>query len=111
MSNVKQIFIGSSHEALPVVDLVRGVIERSGMTPLPWNDTRVFGPSDLVLPRLELLSQEIWGAVLLATPDDTSRRGDADLIRGAVPNVVFEYAYLAARLRPQRVALCAGSRV
>jgi hypothetical protein len=106
VTNVKQVFIGSSHEALPVVDLVRAIIERCGMAPLPWNDTSVFGPSDLVWPRLEQLSQEIWGAVLLATPDETSRRGDGELIRVAVPNVVFEYAYLAARLRPQRVALC-----
>lgn len=106
MANVKQIFIGSSYEALPVVDLVRGIIERCGMAPLPWNDTSVFGPSDLVMPRLEQLSQEIWGAVLLATPDEASRRGDGEPIRVAVPNVVFEYAYLAARLRPQRVALC-----
>jgi hypothetical protein len=106
MANVKQIFVGSSHEALPVVDLVRAIIERCGMAPLPWNDTSVFGPSDLVLPRLEQLSQEIWGAVLLATPDEASRRGDGEPIRVAVPNVVFEYAYLAARLRPQRVALC-----
>ena len=102
----KQIFIGSSHEALPIVDLVRAVVERCGMTPLPWNEPAVFGPSDLILPRLEELSQEIWGAVLLATPDDVSTRGNAVAIRGPVPNVVFEYAYLTARLRPPRVALC-----
>src|SRR6187549_666607 len=106
MTMAKQIFIGSSHEALPIADLVRGAVERCGMTPLPWNDPAVFGPSDLILHRLEELSQEIWGAVLLATPDDVSTRGNAAAIRGAVPNVVFEYAYLAARLRPQRVALC-----
>jgi hypothetical protein len=59
MTMAKQIFIGSSHEALPIADLVRGVVERCGMTPLPWNDPAVFGPSDVILHRLEELLQEI----------------------------------------------------
>lgn len=105
MRNAK-VFVGSSHEALPVVDLVNAIIAGCGLTPLPWNQTNVFGPSDYILSALERLSQEIWGAVLLATPDDLSARGQDQPIRGAVPNVVFEYGYLTARLTPQRVALC-----
>ena len=92
MANVKQIFVGSSHEALPVVDLVRAIIERCGMAPLPWNDTSVSVPATWSCRGLSSCHRRSGGGTL-ATPDEASRRGDGEPIRVAVPNVVFEYAY------------------
>ena len=65
--------------------------------------------SDLVLPRLEQLSAgDLGGGHRLATPDEAHADAGTGgpIARRAVPNVVFEYASLAARLRPRRVALC-----
>ena len=107
MAKMTRIFIGSSSEALKVAKLVARVIEEAGeggMEPVIWNrDAFVLGMT--LLETIESLPLDYHGAVLLATPDKYSSRGNKTAW-DPVPNVVFEYGYLAARLTRKRVAIC-----
>jgi hypothetical protein len=107
MANPTRIFIGSSSEALKVAKLVARAITEAGdgsIEPVIWNrDAFVLGMT--LLETIESLPLDYHGAVLVATPDKYSSRGDKT-VWDPVPNVVFEYGYLAARLTRKRVAIC-----
>lgn len=104
MAKTTRIFIGSSSEALKVAELVARVIKEADMEPVIWNsDAFVLGMT--LLETIESLPFDCHGAVLLATPDRSSSRGE-ETVWAPVPNVVFEYGYLAARLTRKRVAIC-----
>lgn len=100
----KQIFVGSSREGLGQAEQVCAIIsEVKDVEPLLW--TRAFVNGDLTFLRIEELSNELAGAVFLATPDDKSviRAQEVSTPRA---NVLFEYGYLTASLGRPRVALC-----
>jgi hypothetical protein len=105
MAERRRIFVGSSSEAWDLAQLVGEVIERAGMEPVLWKT--VFPAGNILLERIEQLAGWVDGAVLLATPDlvcdRTARR---ERFVAPVPNVVFEYGYLSARLSRKRVAIC-----
>jgi len=107
MANATRIFIGSSSEALEVAKLIARVIQEAGeagMEPVIWNrDAFVLGMT--LLETIESLPLDYHGAVLLATPDKYSSRGNK-AVWDPAPNVIFEYGYLAARLTRKRVAIC-----
>lgn len=104
MTETTRIFIGSSSEALKVAELVAQVIKEAGMEPVIWNsDAFVLGMT--LLEAIESFPFDYHGAVLLATPDRSCTRGN-ETILAPVPNVVFEYGYLAGRLTRKRVAIC-----
>jgi hypothetical protein len=74
------------------------------MSAVVW-DTSAFPVGSTLLERIESLAGEVEGAILLFTPDvHASRAGKTT--EEAVPNVMFEYGYLSARLGRQRVAIC-----
>lgn len=98
-----KIFIGSSTEAEPLARSVGALIEaHAGKAALLWSD--VFPAGEILLERIERLPDEVVGAVLVATPDLECRRNGSSFAAPA-PNVVFEYAYLSARLGRRRVAI------
>ena len=99
-----KIFIGSSSEALEVAKLVASAIKEADMEPVIW-DSGAFVLGMTLLETIESLPFDCHGAVLLATPDRSSSRGELT-VWAPVPNVIFEYGYLAARLTRRRVAIC-----
>ena len=107
MAKITRIFIGSSSEGLKVAKLIARVIEETGgdgMEPVIWNrEAFVLGMT--LLETIESLPLDYHGAVLVATPDKYSSRGNKTVWDPA-PNVIFEYGYLAARLTRKRVAIC-----
>jgi predicted nucleotide-binding protein len=93
MADTREIFVGSSSEALKMAELVGEVIKEAGMVPVVWNT--IFPAGDIFLEVIERLPTEVDGAVLLATPDVFCERGEISF-DAPVANVVFEYGYLAA---------------
>src|SRR5262245_45359107 len=101
---MKEIFIGSSKEALHQVDQVVAVLsEVDGVKPLPW--TECFKLGDITFLGIENIASRVAGAVFLATPDDDSIIREQQ-VRTPRANVLFEYGYLTATLTRGRVALC-----
>lgn len=98
-----RIFIGSSREAQRLAGKVAQLIEsREGMHAVLWSD--LFPAGIILLEQIERLPEDVTGAVLLATPDvDCTREGDA--FAAPIPNILFEYGYLSARLGRRRVAI------
>lgn len=101
---MKEIFIGSSKEALEQATQVAAILsEVKDVKPLLW--TEVFNLGDITFVTIENIARRVAGAIFLATPDDDSVIRDQ---RVKIPraNVLFEYGYLAAMLTRRRVALC-----
>jgi predicted nucleotide-binding protein len=68
---MKEIFIGSSSEALEHAKQVAAdLAEVEGVKPLLW--TECFKIGDLTFEAIENLARRVSGAVSLATPDDES---------------------------------------
>ena len=101
---MKEIFVGSSKEALGQATQVADVLSRvEGVRPLLW--TECFKLGDITFTSIEKLAQRVAGAVFLATPDDDSVIREQK-VRTPRANVLFEYGYLTAMLTRSRVALC-----
>ena len=101
---MKEIFIGSSSEALDQAKQVAAVLaEIDGVKPVLW--TECFKVGDLTFQAIENLARRVAGAVFLATPDDDSVIRE-QRVRTPRANVLFEYGYLTAILTRGRVALC-----
>jgi hypothetical protein len=101
---MKEIFIGSSSEALEHAKQVAAILaELEGVKPVLW--TECFKVGDLTFQAIETLATRVAGAVFLATPDDESVIRE-QRVRIPRANVLFEYGYLTAMLTRSRVALC-----
>ena len=106
---MKEIFIGSSKEALAHATQVAEVLANTeGVRPVMWTD--VFKVGDITFMGIEEIARRVAGAVFLATPDDDSVIRD-QRVRTPRANVLFEYGYLTAMLTRRRVALCKYSSV
>jgi hypothetical protein len=101
---MKEIFIGSSTEgseqAKRIYEILSGVV---GVKPRMWTDS--FHVGDITFTAIEAVAAKVAGAVFLATPDDDSMIKD-NKVKMPRANVLFEYGYLTAMLRRNRVALC-----
>ena len=101
---MKEIFIGSSKEALEQANQVAAVLsEAKDVKPLLW--TECFKLGDITFLGIENIARRVAGAVFLATPDDDSVIRE-QRVRIPRANVLFEYGYLTAMLTRNRVALC-----
>jgi hypothetical protein len=101
---MKEIFIGSSKEALEQASQVVAVLlEAPDVKPLLWTDCFKLG--DITFLGIENIARRVAGAVFLATPDDDSIIRE-QRVRVPRANVLFEYGYLTAMLTRSRVALC-----
>ena len=106
---MKEIFIGSSKEALGHAMQVAAVLsEAKDVKPLLW--TECFNLGDITFLGIENIARRVAGAVFLATPDDDSIIRE-QRVRIPRANVLFEYGYLTAMLTRSRVALCRYSGV
>lgn len=99
----RHILVGSSTEGLPLARLVTTVVAGAGLTPHLWTET--FPPGRTLIEELERLAAEFHGAILVMTADTQVRRHGV-VTPAPAANVVFEYAYLSARLTRRRVAIC-----
>jgi hypothetical protein len=101
---LKEIFIGSSKEALGHATQVAAVLSESqDVKPLLW--TECFKVGDITFLGIENIARRVAGAVFLATPDDDSIIREQK-VKTPRANVLFEYGYLTAMLTRNRVALC-----
>jgi hypothetical protein len=106
---LKEIFIGSSKEALDHATQVFAILsEVKDIKPLLW--TECFKLGDITFMGIEEIARRVSGAVFLATPDDDSVIRE-QRIKTPRANVLFEYGYLTAMLTRRRVALCRYSGV
>jgi hypothetical protein len=106
---MKEIFIGSSKEAVPHAKEVAILLnEIDNVKPVLW--TEYFGVGDITFLSIENLSKRITAAVFLATPDDDSVIREQH-VKTPRANVLFEYGYLTASLTRRRVALCRYANV
>jgi predicted nucleotide-binding protein with TIR-like domain len=106
---LKEIFVGSSKEALEHARQVTAVLsEVENVKPLLW--TECFKLGDITFLGIENIARRVAGAVFLATPDDDSMIREQH-VRTPRANVLFEYGYLTAMLTRSRVALCRYSGV
>lgn len=102
---MRTVFIGSSSEALPqarrVAETLKGI---DGLETLLWNQLDVFQPGALTFEAIEDVSEQIAGAILLATPDDPARIRASDVM---VPraNVMLEWGFFAGRGDRRNIAL------
>jgi predicted nucleotide-binding protein len=97
------IFVGSSNEAEALAKAVGDLIDgHDGTEAVLWS--ALFPAGLILLEQIERLPAEIAGAVLVATPDVECRRGQTSF-SAPTANVVFEYAYLSARLGRKRVSV------
>ena len=102
--SMKEIFIGSSKEALEQATQVVAVLsEVKDVKPLLW--TECFKVGDITFLGIEEIARRVAGAVFLATPDDDSVIRE-QRVKTPRANVLFEYGYLTAMLTRRRVALC-----
>lgn len=100
---MKEIFIGSSKEALEHAKQVAAVLaEVNGVVPVLW--TECFKLGDITFLGIENIARRAAGAVFLATPDDDSVIREQQ-VKTPRANVLFEYGYLTAMLTRGRVAL------
>src|SRR4026209_1709933 len=101
---LKEIFIGSSSEALAhAKEVAAALAEVANVKPLLW--TECFKLRDITFLSIESLARRVAGAVFLATPDDDSIIRE-QRVKTPRANVLFEYGYLTAMLTRNRVALC-----
>jgi hypothetical protein len=100
---MKRIFIGSSSEAIDEAKQIRDILADDNVKPVMWND--IFPPSIVTFQAIEKESRELSGALIIASPDDTSIIRTREYM---VPrtNVMIEYGYLSAILGRERMALC-----
>jgi hypothetical protein len=105
MAKTRKIFIGSSSERLHLAKALKKVIDdwSTNTEAITWD--RAFGPSRALIERIETLADDYELAVFLWTPDVLSGRAEQPFKTG-VPNVLFEYGFLAACLTRDRVAIC-----
>jgi hypothetical protein len=104
MDTAPRVFVGGSSEAQELATCIGTVLEEARATPVVWN-TDAFRPGRTLLDEIERFPSEVQAAVLLATPDVWCSRGNGEFW-APVPNVLFEYGYLAGRLTRDRVAVC-----
>src|ERR1044072_4346152 len=97
---MKEIFIGSSKEALEQATQVVAVLaEAPDVKPLLW--TECFKLGDITFLGIENIARRVAGAVFLATPDDDSIIRE-QRVRIPRATVLFEYGYLTAMLNATR---------
>lgn len=99
------IFIGSSKEAIEVLDWVAMCLEQYGHRPLRWDQPGLFPPGEQTFARLISISQSVDGAIFIFSEDDQIwYRGDA----ASQPrdNVLIEYGLFAGRLGLGRAIIC-----
>ncbi len=83
-----KVFVGSSSEAKEIDLIIRNLLEDCGITVIPWTD--IFFPGQFGLESLLDISNDIDGALLIATPDDkTWYRGEESL--SPRDNILFEF--------------------
>jgi hypothetical protein len=100
-----EIFIGSSKEAIKVVDQIAVWIEEARHTALPWNEPGLFPPGEHTLQTLIGISKRVHAAILLFTDDDDVwYRGDA--AKQPRDNVLIEYGLFVGALDPYRAIIC-----
>lgn len=101
---MKEVFIGSSSEALTQAELIADILAGiPGLQPKLWD--HVFLPGMLTFEVIEQVSKACAGAVILATPDDSCLIKQAEF-RSPRTNTMIEMGYLCALVGRKRVALC-----
>jgi CAP12/Pycsar effector protein, TIR domain len=65
-----KIFLGSSTEALSVLDRVGKWLESAGHTPLYWHAPELFLPGDNTFLRLIEISRQVQAAIFVFAEDD-----------------------------------------
>ena len=103
MKNWKQkIFVGSSSEAHEIDRDVREILEDLGAEPISWRS--IFKPGDFGIESILRVSEQVNGAILIATPDDKTWYRCQEMHEPR-DNIIFELGVLVSSLGRYRVAL------
>jgi len=98
-----KVFIGSSNEAVEMVNNIAVEIENNGHEPMPWYKQFIAG--DTTFETLEELAQKVDAAIFIFNGDDKTWYRDKVLFT-VRNNVLFEYGLFSSKLGRQNVAFC-----
>jgi CRP/FNR family transcriptional regulator, cyclic AMP receptor protein len=98
--SLPRLFIGSSSESLPIVEILAGELGDVADV-VPWTDPRTFPPTEFLAGSLLRAASTFDFGVFLFEPDDVVESRDKTL---SVPrdNVVFELGLFASHLGLKR---------
>jgi hypothetical protein len=99
------IFMGSSREALQMVDWLANCLQEYGHKPIRWDDPGLFPPGCNTFLQLIEISKTVDAAIFVFSMDDKVwYRGDTT----AQPrdNVLIEYGLFAGALGPHKAIMC-----
>jgi len=99
----KTLFIGSSSEALAHAEQIAALLRTPDTSVELW--TGAFRPGLLTFQAIEERSRNLSGAILLASPDDSTEI-KSEKVKVPRTNVMIEFGYMCAILGRERVALC-----
>ena len=102
-SATPRLFVGSSREALPLLQAITDGLADDEILVTPWTDG-VFGPSQYPLESLEAQLEAADFAALLVAPDDIVISRSIEL-SAPRDNVIFELGLFMGMLRRRRVFL------
>lgn len=108
-----EIFIGSSTQAVDIIDQIALTIEEKGFEPLPWNSRGkgVFTASKFTLENLINTAERVKGAVFIFNSDDEIWYSSDNLkVKKTRDNVLFEYGlFVGKNGRNNVVFICKNS--
>lgn len=93
----KRIFLGSSQEALKVLDEIALILEDCGCEPIRWNEPGRFEAGEYTFDNLIRITSEIDGAIFIFAEDDKSWYKNREIHRPR-DNVLMEYGIFASAL-------------
>ena len=106
----KKIFIGSSRESIELMREVAMWVEEAQCIPLCWDDPELFLPGDNTFLKLQEISRNVDGAILIFSADDKVwYRGDSLL--QPRDNLLIEYGIFAGYLGQHKAAICTAGNI
>lgn len=100
-----RVFIGSSGEAQPSMELLAAWVEELGHLPIPWDEPEVFPVGGYTFQSLQDVAASVDASISIFAEDDKiSHQGQQ--MTTTRDNVLVEYGLFAGVLGGDRVAFC-----
>ena len=110
---MKEIFIGSSSEAVDFMDEIAAKLEGLGETPLLWNESgkNIFVPGTNTIDALIDITKRVKAAGFIFNADDITwnKKSALESVDTVRDNVLFEYGLFVGALGKEKVCfICKG---
>lgn len=113
-NKVKEIFIGSSSEAVDFMDEIAAKLEGLGEKPLLWNESGkgIFVPGTNTIDALIEITERVKAAAFIFNADDKiwNKKSSLESVDAVRDNVLFEYGLFVGALGKKNVCfICKGN--